>query len=230
MKRTGLFFIFLFTIWKFSVLAALAQNEDPFHCDSLKTLCFDESKIKVRYFNAPKTCAQPCNFCNAVTKQDWLQVQNQLKQQVKPLPFSPEKPGNLRNWLLAHRLVNFVLPPENQKNLKTELQIGFQVPYMTYTWNVTFEQKIRKKAPYWKFTRFEVDHQIFSRLNALGANFQKLLQSDSLQLPPPLLPDQNYLASWFGTRNLSPEDYAALEKKIRNNAREAVKDLIEKKL
>lgn len=152
---------------------------------------------------------------------------------MKTVRVSVEKLPDLRTRLLRHRLVNFVLPPEIAAPPKQNatLRIGFQVPHMTYTWKATFQfKKARKANPaYWKLSNFEDDYQIYSHLNALGAHFQTSLKSDSLQLPAPLLPDQNYLASWFGTRNLSSSEYAQLETQIQNNPRAVAKLFTEKK-
>ena len=228
MKQPGILFGLIFFFWQFNFLAAIAQN--PYHCDTLKVTCSSEEKIRIRYFNAPKTCPATCEFCQTISKQHWLQLETLFKKQIKALRTSPEQLENLRNWLLAHRLVNFVLPAlPNQDTQMAYMQIGFQVPHMTFAWNAAFKLKPSRKAKpaYWKVTNFESDSHIYGRLNALGTRFHKLLQSDSLKLPEPWLPDQNYLASWFGTR--SPTDLAELENLIQTNPREAVKTLIEKK-
>ena len=233
MKQPGFLILLFIAIWQLNATKATAQDQDPYHCDSLKVTCFDENKIKIRFFNVPKTCAPTCTFCAAIAKQDWLEVKNQLNKEVKTVSLSAEKLPDLRTWLLAHRMVNFVLSPDPVALPKQNatMQIGFQVPHMTFTWAATFQLKPARKAKpaYWKFTAFEEDSRIYSRLNELGANLQTHLRSDSLKMPPPLLPDQNYLASWFGTRNLPLAEYANLEKQIQNHPREVVKTFIEKK-
>lgn len=231
MPKPGFIVFIFFVIWFSATRAAAQQN--PFQCDSLKVLCFSEEKIKVRFFNAPKTCPETCAFCAAVAKEDWLEVQKQLKLETKSLRGSTETIKTLRNWLLGHRLVNFVLPPywETQSGKTAALQFGMQVPHMTYTWNATFLQKpARKTKPaYWKFTTFQSDGTIYSRLNQMGTAFQANLNADTLHLPKPLLPDQNFLASWFGTRNYTPAEYASLEAQIRNNPKETVKNFVQQK-
>ncbi|MBK0402256.1 hypothetical protein I5M27_04625 [Adhaeribacter sp. BT258] len=217
----------------FPPFIANAQEINPYHCDTLQTICFDETKIQIRFFNAPKTCLANCNYCAAIAKEDWQHVQKLLKEEVKALKTSPEPLQALRTRLLAHRLVNFVLPPqpEARNDQYNAMQIGFQVPHMTYTWNATFKRKTSGKpaTTYWSLIGFVSDSHIFSRLNTMADKFKENLRADTAHLPEPLLPDQNYLASWFGTRNLSPTEIAEQEKLIRTNPKEAIKKFIAEK-
>ncbi len=210
-----------------------AAAQSPYHCDSLKLTFFNTDKIQVRFFQVEKTCPATCTFCRAIEKEDWLQVETQLKRNFKTLDSAVEPFGILRSQLLVHRMVNFVLPPDPEAQTKKQanLIVGFQVPYMTYTWNAVFKlKKATKNNPLsWKFTSFEDYHQIYSHLNNLANEFSKHLQSDSLQKPLPLLPDQNYLAAWFGTRNLSREEITRQETQIRKNPRQVVKEMVEAK-
>src|SRR5687768_7335449 len=111
MKQPGFFIFVCCLLWAFTKSKAAAQ-ENPYHCNTLKVTCFDNAKINIRYFDAPKACLPACNFCGAIAKEDWLAVNKQLKTEVKSLRGTPETLNNLRNRLLAHRLVNFVLLPE----------------------------------------------------------------------------------------------------------------------
>lgn len=228
MKKPGFLFLLVGIFWQLLALRAAAQD-DPFHCDSLKTICFNEAKIKVRYFEAPKTCAPGCPFCRGITQQNWLAVNTELKKETKLLTGAPQAMEILRARLLAHRLVNFVVPGPPATNGQPEaLKIGFQVPYMTYTWAAAFKMKPAKKAKptSWKLQKFADDSNIYSHLNTLGADFQQLLRSDSAHLPAPLLPDHNYLASWFGTRQLTPAAWAAQQNQIRDQPRVAIKTFL----
>lgn len=222
MKPILLFFLLSGFFWQVTLPAASAQN--PYPCDSLQVTCARQPALKVRYFQAPKSCTETCGLCTAVAKQDWQLVQNWLRKEIRSREENAASlPQDLRNRLLAHRLVNFVLPPPEATDAAfASLQLGFQVPHMTYTWNLTMNRKpARRSKPFnWKLSGFRSDGQIYSRLNGLGAHLLTLLHSDSLREPQPWLPDQNYLASWYGTR--SSTELAALENQIKTNPEAAI--------
>lgn len=68
MKQPFFFLLLFFAFWQLTINPAAAQ--DPYHCDTLKVTCFDEAKINVRFFNAPKTCPEACSFCKAIQQED----------------------------------------------------------------------------------------------------------------------------------------------------------------
>src|SRR5688572_30479748 len=110
MKKPGILVALVFLLWLFKVTPAFAQN--PYHCDSLKLTFFDKDKIFIRYFQTEKSCSATCSFCKTIEKQDWIEVQSQLRRISKTFYESPEPLTSLRTLLLTHRMVNFVLPPE----------------------------------------------------------------------------------------------------------------------
>src|SRR5688500_1534193 len=106
MKFPMLFILLVSLLWLTAKVPANAQN--PYPCDSLKLTFFDPNKIKITFFQAPKTCSQVCSFCKNIENQNWLEVQTQLRVLSKSFYNSPEPITNLGNLLLGHRMINFV--------------------------------------------------------------------------------------------------------------------------